>query len=345
VIPNLRPSPTPRSAPDPVDAYLEALGAGSRRTIEQSLAVITTLLTKPKPRTVAPRQAGAELTIGQEPADPRGFDWGTIDQAAVARLRRELAERYAPATANKILAALRGVLRVCRDQGRINEAQFQAATRFDGIKSFAAAESRVLSEAELKRLFRGCAEDGTAAGRRDAAALAIFLATGLRREEAVALDVGDYDPRPRKRTLHIRSDIAERDRVAELGKPACAAIDHWLEARGHDEDAADTPLLLPVDKGGTIRTRRLTTQAIYGIVIRAAKRAGLPHTTTRDLRRTCIVRLIRAGLDLDQVRQRVGHASWLTTAAYQVMAEEAGRLKTPDLPYQRPPDRPRPSST
>jgi len=342
VIPKSRPSPTPRSAPDPVDAYLEALGAGSRRTIEQSLAVITTLLTSPKPRTVAPRQAGVEHANAQEPADPRGFDWGTIDQAAVGKLRRELAERYAPATANKILAALRGVLRVCRDQGRITEAQFQAATRFDGIKGFAATESRVLSEAELKRLFRGCAADGTAAGRRDAAALAIFLATGLRREEAVALNLADYNPEAR--TLHIRSDIAERDRVAELGKPACAAIDHWLEARG-DIAAADTPLLLPVDKGGTIRVRRLTTQAIYGIVTRAAERAGLPHTTTRDLRRTCIVRLIRAGLDLDQVRQRVGHASWLTTAAYQVLAEEAGKLKTPALPYQRPPDRPRPSST
>ncbi len=328
--------PAPPTETGPMAAYLDALGAGSRRTMAQALGVIAAMLSGPP-------------DVNPQDIDPAAFNWAGLDQDAVARLRRELAERYAPATANKMLAALRGVMRVCRDQGRISEAQFQAAARFDRIKDFAATESRVLSEAELRKLFRGCAKDGTAAGRRDAAALAIFLSTGLRREEAVALDLADYNPRPRKnprkRTLHIRSDIAERDRVTELGEPACAAIDHWLEARGHDDDATDAPLLLPVDKGGTIRRRRLTTQAIYGIVTRAADRAGLSHTTTRDLRRTCIVRLIRAGLDLDEVRQRVGHASWLTTAAYQVLAKEAGKLKTAALPYERPPDPPRSSSS
>ena len=320
--------PVPPTEPGPMAAYLDALGAGSRRTMAQALGVIAAMLSGPP-------------DVNPQDIDPEAFNWAGADQDAVARLRRELAEQYAPATANKMLAALRGVMRVCRDQGRISEAQFQAAARFDRIKDFRATESRVLSEAELRRLFRACAQDGTAAGRRDAAALAIFLSTGLRREEAVALNLTDYDPDTH--TLHIRSDIAERDRVSDLGEPACAAIDHWLEARGDDEDAADAPLLLPVDKGGTIRRRRLTTQAIYGIVTRAVEGAGLSHTTTRDLRRTCIVRLIRAGLDLDEVRQRVGHASWLTTAAYQVLAEEAGKLKTAALPYERPPDPPPPS--
>ena len=308
----------PYAPQNPVDAYLEALGAGSRRTIRQSLGVITVML-------------GGEEVAPE--GDPRRFDWARVDQDAVARLRRELAERYAPATVNKMVAALRGILRVCRDQGRISEQRFQTATRFDRVKDFRAAESRVLSKAELDRLFRACADDGTAAGRRDAALLAIFLNAGLRREEATELDITDYDVGAR--TLHIRSGIAERDRLTEMGEQAGQAIDHWLDARGTDPGA----LILPVDKGGTIRFRRLTAQAVYGIVNRAAQRTGINHTTTKDLRRTCIVRLILAGLSITQIRQRVGHLSWLTTAAYRALAVEAGKLENKPQAYL-PPTRP-----
>ena len=176
----------------------------------------------------------------------------------------------------------------------------------------------MLSDAELDRLYAACSQDRTAAGRRDAALLTLYLVAGLRREEATALrlDALDLDAG----VLRIESEIVERCRDLSLSDGARSHFSFWLEARG--EIAG--PLILPVDEGGTIRLRRLTAQSVYSVVARIGERAGVEALTPRDLRQTCLIQMIRAGCDAEALRQRVGHMSWLTTAAYQHLAEKAG---------------------
>lgn len=297
--------------PSPDSEYLAQLGPGSRRTMAQALGVIQRLL-------VPEHQAGAD------------FDWTKVDRDAVARVRRELAEAYAPTTANKMLAALRGVLRVSRNQGLISERQYQAATGFDRVKDPRKTETRLLGDNELQALYDACDRDGTAAGRRDAALITIYLAAGLRREEATALQVEDFDEAAAELVIH--SDIAERRRRVPLSAGAAARLRHWLDARGDDPG----PLLLPVNKAGTIRPhpcpRKLTAQSLYAAVARVAERAEVGGVTPRDLRQTCLVQMLRTGLDADTLRQRVGHLSWLTTAAHHQLAAEAGDQKPWHIP-------------
>lgn len=285
--------------PSPETDYIAQLGAGSRRTMSQALVVIRKILD--------PRSTGGE-----------DFDWTQVDRDAVARVRRELAEAYAPSTANKMLSALRGVLRACRNRGLIDERRYQETTGFDRILDHRSVESRLLSDAELKALYDACDRDRTASGLRDAALLTVYLAAGLRREEATSLDVESFDPA--HPSLVIDSDIAERRRGVPLSPGAAQRLHHWIQARGD----APGPLLLPVDKGGTIRPRMLTAQSVYSAVARVAERANLKTVTPRDLRRTCVVQMFRAGLDVDAMRERVGHLSWLTTAAFTQLAQEAG---------------------
>lgn len=268
---------------------------------------------------------GAHASPDPPPRD--GVDWASIDRPAVAKLRRDLAERYAPSTANKMMAAFRGVLRVCRDRGEVSERQFQEVTRFGRIVGFGPTESRVLSDADLDRLFAACAAEGTAAGRRDAALLTVYLAAGLRREEATGLVVADFDLA--SSTLTVDSDVPERRRGIGLSPNAAGQIAHWLAARGPDPG----PLLLPVDKGGTVRNRRLTAQAVYASVGRAAERAGVASVTPRDLRRTCLIHLIRSGMQAPEIRRRVGQLSWLNSTAMAALIEEAGT----DPPWCFPP--------
>jgi len=113
------------------------------------------------------------------------------------------------------------------------------------------------------------------------------------------------------------------------------ALIHWFEKY----EAG--PLLLPVDRGGIIRFRRLTDQAIYEILKRLAARAGVEHITARDLRRTLVVALIASGLDLQAVQKRVGHASWMTTAMYQsiVKRRDLPRSAPLEVPYVPPKQR------
>ena len=258
------------------------------------------------------------------------LDWATLDEDAVRWLRSELAERYAPATVNKTLAAVRGLLRVYRREGRISEQQYQAVARVGPMSDFRRRDSRALRDAEVAALFDSCADDPTAAGRRDAALVAILLTGGLRSEELTELDAGDV--RAPQRRLVVRSDLTGRGRELELSAPAVAALRDWLAVRGPDAG----PLLCPVDKGGTIRLRRLTATAVLGILQRRAKAAGIEPVSARDLRRSLIVRLIAAGCALPVVRDRVGHLSWLTTAAYRELAADLAKLGavTLELPYR-----------
>ena len=50
-------------------------------------------------------------------ADPLAVPWQSLRYQHVAAIRSQLAERYAPGTANKILCALRGTLREAGGSG------------------------------------------------------------------------------------------------------------------------------------------------------------------------------------------------------------------------------------
>ncbi len=228
---------------------------------------------------------------------------------------------------------LRGVLRAARDLKMMTEGEFQTAASLEAARALPPARGSAVTPAVLRGLFDACAREPGAAGRRDAALLAIFLSSGLRRAEASALDMGDYHARSGR--LHVRGEQPEHDRRAELAAPARRALADWIEVR----TAQPGPLLLPVDRGGLIRFRRLTDQAIYDIFGRIAGRAGVRDVTLRDLRRAYVVSLIRAGRPLEEVRDLVGHASWLTTVSYRDLATDSAvpGYDLDRLPY-RPPE-------
>lgn len=263
------------------------------------------------------------------PADPREADWQKIDADEAVRIRRVLAGRYAASTVNKMLAALRGVMRACRDQGLIDEAGYQAVARLNAVKGPESKPSRALTEQQVCSLFKACASDKSAAGRRTAALLAVFLCTGLRREEATELNAEDLDVSGQR--LHIRSSIQERDRWVSLPAGACRALDDWLAARGSHPG----PLLNPVDKSGRVRDRRLTDQALYLILRSVGEQTGVGPVSTRDLRSTLIVRLIRADMDFETISKHVGYLSFFSVRAYEDLAEGIkGQLGGAwDLPY------------
>ena len=298
----------------PAARYLGGLGPGSRRTVHQALASI------------------AAIIAGGSP-DPHHFRWERLTRERTIALRAQLKERFAPATANKMLSALRGTLRAARDMGLMQESVFQGAAGLEQIKPSRADRSTPVSTAILRNLFLACASDPSAAGRRDAALLAIFLCSGLRRSEAAGLDLADLDLAEGR--LHIRGERPEYDRLIDLPAAARRAVADWLAVR----PPGPGPLLLPVDRAGLIRFRRMTDQAIYDIIGRIAERAGHAGLTTRDLRRAYAISLIRAGRSVEEAQYMLGHASWFTTAAYRALAADraASSYDLGRLPYRSRP--------
>src|SRR5690242_12780682 len=85
---------TPHGAPaNPVDVYLATLAAGSRRTMLGALSEIAHTLT-------------SDATV-----DAHTLPWHLLRYHHAAAIRQQLASRYAATTANKMLSALRGVLK------------------------------------------------------------------------------------------------------------------------------------------------------------------------------------------------------------------------------------------
>lgn len=298
----------------PAQSYLAALAPGSRRAMTQALETLIHLM-----------GSGSEAT-------PDTFDWTTLDGDQALAIRRQLTEHYAPATTNKMLAAMRGVMRAARDQGLIDEAQYQRVARIRSVKPVKPEDQPILTQAQLRTLFEATAQDPSAAGRRDAAVLAVILATGLRRAEAAELNLEHLDLAGK--TLRIIGETADRVRTSPLDDGAARALADWVAVR----DYGPGPLFLPTVRGGALRLRRLTDQALYLLIKQVGERAGLPEVTSRVLRRTMIVRAIAGGADRDALHQRAGHMSWLNAKAYNELFKLARRRRVKDepLPYVPP---------
>jgi integrase len=291
-----------------VAVYLSELSEGSRRTMRFGLTT-----------------AAAFFGGG----DPERFKWHRLRVQHLAALRADLAERLAPNTANKILAAVKGVLRASWRLGLMSAEDLYRCTDVRPVRGGPAHRGRALTKQELRLLFAACG-DGPG-GRRDAAALACLY--GCRRSEPVALDLADYDPGSGR--LRIRQAKGNKHRNAYLTNGAKRAMDDWLEVRG-DEPG---PLLVPVDAIGRVTMRRLRDQALYEICKRLARRAGIDRFSPHDLRRTFAGDMLDAGADVALVQRLMGHASVATTVGYDRRTEEATRRAAvlARLPYREKP--------
>src|SRR5215207_745310 len=290
--------PLPRDL-HPVLVYLASLSEGSRRTMRASLENI------------------AQFISGRE-ADALTLAWHKLRYQHTTFIRSTLAQAYKPATANKMLSALRGVLKECFRLGYMSAEDYQRARDLSAVKGYSLPPGRSLSQGELRRLFEVCTESSKKnRGARDAAVVALLYGCGLRRSEAVALDLADYDAEAGE--VRVRGGKGRKDRMTYAVGGAQDAIEAWVEVRG-DEPG---PLLYPINKGDNVQRRRMTDQAVYDILRRLGKEIKTKSFAPHDMRRTFIGDLLDAGADLSAAQQLAGHANVQTTARYDRRGERA----------------------
>lgn len=282
----------------PAAVYLARLAPGSRRTMRAALDNVAQLAT-----------GGA--------MDAEACPWGALRYEHTQAIRTALADRYAPATANKHLAALRGVLAEAWRLGLMSPDAYHRAVDLPAVRGTTLPAGREVGAGELRALFDGCAT--TPGGRRDAALLAVLYGAGLRRAEAVALELADYTPETG--ALAVRAGKGRKARVVYATNGSKAALDAWLAVRG----AEAGPLFLPVDKVGRVQLRAMTGQAVLFILRRLAAAAGVGRFSPHDLRRTFISHLLDAGADVATVQRLAGHANVTTTARYDRRGEATKR--------------------
>lgn len=293
-------------ADHPALVYIAKLAPGSRRAQSRALETI------------------AEVISGNSQG-ALSFAWKDIDYATAQYLRAVLSERYAPSTANRHLAALRGVLREAWRLGQLTAEEYHRIADIESVRGERRPAGRSLDTGELRALFDACAADASTAGARDAALLAVLYSCGLRRAEIVRLDLSDYDAP--SGALHVRHGKGRKERLVYLNADARVIIDRWIALRGD----GDGPLLFAVRRGGWIdRTKPMTGQAVLYILRRRASETGVRPFSPHDMRRTFISDLLDKGADIATVQALAGHANVGTTARYD-RRPEATRMQAADL--------------
>jgi integrase len=162
--------------------------------------------------------------------------------------------------------------------------------------------------------------------------LAVLYGAGLRRAEAVGLDLADYDPDTG--ALAVRGK-GRQHRTTYVTNGAAEAMAAWLALRGPEPGA----LFFGVSPGGRLdpERRHMTGQAVLAMLRRRAGQAGVAGFSPHDLRRTYAGDMLEAGADLATVQALMGHASPTTTSRYDRRPEAARRRAAERLhvPYQR----------
>jgi site-specific recombinase XerD len=275
----------------PAAVYLARLSRGSRDTMAQALNVIAAILT-----------AGTH--------NMRTMPWSVLRYQHTAAVRAELAERYAPATANKMLAALRGVLKEAWRLGQMSAEDYHRAADTPTVRGSILLKGRALGSGEILALFGVCAADRTAIGARDAAMLAVLYNCGLRRSELVALALSDYSED--EGSLHVRNGTGNKARLVYVSPGAQEALLGWLVVRGQYPG----PLFCAINRHATIQQHGMTGQSVRKMLVKRGTQAGLAPFSPHDLRRTMIGDLLDAGADISTVQRVAGHANVTTTTRY-----------------------------
>ena len=301
---DLLPAPVEDPARHPVAVYLARLAPGSRRSQRAALETMAGLLTSDR--------VGAEE-----------LPWHHLGYQHTQALRAALADRYSPATGNRHVAALRGVLREAWRLGLMSAEDLQRAMDLPAVRGERLPRGRALSRGELRALFESC-RGGSPADARDAALMGVLYAAGLRRAEVVTLEVADYDPETG--ALIIRGK-GNKERIAYIDNGAADAVAEWVTVRGDQPG----PLFCPVTQTGEVVVRPMTDQAVYAILQSRASKAKVRAFSPHDLRRSCVSDLLDAGVDISVVQRFVGHANVTTTARYDRRGEQAKKKAAKSL--------------
>jgi len=172
---------------------------------------------------------------------------------------------------------------------------------------------------------------GTLPGARDTAMIALMVCTGIREAELVTLNVDDLRQMlGGELALRVQRGKGGKQRLVPYGPLdwCLVYVQRWLNAAEVPQGA----VFRGIYKGGKhVRKTRITERAVnlimnqYPISIEGRLTTVQPH----DLRRTYARNAYEKGMDVERIRQNLGHESVSTTQGY---------IGTLDGVQRRPPE-------
>lgn len=203
-------------------------------------------------------------------------------------------------------------------------------------QDLAEGEHLRLKPRQVRDLLRAPGID-TLSGVRDTAIIALMVCTGIREAELCNLIVSDLRQNLRDElAILIRSGKGRKQRLVPYGPMdwCLLYVDRWLRLA----DIKSGPVFRGFYKGQSVRKSGITTRSVnrilnsYPIIINGSLRDIKPH----DLRRTYARNAYEHGMDLERIRQNLGHINMSTTQTY-IGPLDADQRRPPDM-YSPPHD-------
>jgi integrase len=183
--------------------------------------------------------------------------------------------------------------------------------RVKGVKKLGVRLGNWLTAEQAHSLWQAPDSQGLK-GKRDRALLALLLACGLRRHEAVGLRIDDLQQREEHWAIVDLVGKAGHVRTVPIPDWVKEQLDEWLRVAG----IARGRIFRRVTRMGRTWGDCMTEKSIWHIVKDCAKRIGMPKLAPHDLRRTCARLCHASGGELEQIQFLLGHVSVQTTERY-----------------------------
>lgn len=216
------------------------------------------------------------------------------------------ARGYDSRTVCRKLSSIRALYRFLKITG-VLEADPAAAIPGPSVAKKRPAPLKV---AEVMKLLRTSLAGRTDSARlRDTAIMELFYASGMRRAEVAGVRLADVDLA--ERTIRVVGK-GSKERVVVINHAAAEAIEAYLRVRPRTADPA-----LFLGRGG----KGLTPKHVWRIFRTIYSISGIAkHATPHTLRHSFATHLVENGVDLETVRELLGHESLATTGVYLQLA-------------------------
>ena len=162
-----------------------------------------------------------------------------------------------------------------------------------------------LSDTELEILRRNCAI------KRDTALIEFLYSTGVRVSELIALNKQDIDFDSMKAVVYGKG---AKEREAYLTAAACMHLKEYITARNDDNEALFVGLKEPHE--------RLSVAGVEEILRRLGKETGIEKVHPHRFRRTMATNILNKGMQIEEVKEILGHVKLDTTLIYCQVSRE-----------------------
>lgn len=235
-----------------------------------------------------------------------------LNRTVVLRYRSHLESRQlAPGTINLRLGAVRRLAYEAADCGLPNADLAAGIRRVKGVKKLGVRLGNWLT-AEQGHAFWQAPDHERLKGKKDRALLALLLACGLRRHEAVALRFDHLQQREEHWAIVDLVGKVGHIRTAPVPEWVRNELNDWLVAAGIDRGK----VFRRVNKVGRPWGEGITEKAVWHVVKESAKTLGVAQLAPHDLRRTCARLCHTSGGELEQIQFLLGHVSVQTTERF-----------------------------